>query len=204
MPGFIIYIYIHSVTSLSPCVFPHSIPPSIYGFPHFVSAPPPHPLNPPSQLIHAPLFHPASHSAMENFATDAVLKLCRYNATGITHVMCFPYVQPRVIPYLKSTADREKCVLHAAHANIHSVQHESAAPLNDASDLHSSHNRPPEHLLENCTTRSHLLPATSCHSQRPALPSIKSSLMHSLTPCVPPTPCTQNPCVNQTLCMHIF
>ncbi len=52
------------------------------------------------------------------------------------------------------------------------------------------HVRPREHLLVNCTTRSPLLPATSCHSRRPALPSIKSSLMHSLTPCVPPTPCT--------------
>ncbi len=52
------------------------------------------------------------------------------------------------------------------------------------------HVRPREHLLENCTTRSHLLPATSCHSFRPALPSIKSSLVHSLTPCVPLTPCT--------------
>ncbi len=73
--GFIIYIYIYiySVPSPSPCI-PPLHPPSIYGFPHFVSAPP----STPQPAHTCTSFHLTLHSPMENLATDAVLKLGRY------------------------------------------------------------------------------------------------------------------------------
>ncbi len=84
------HLHLHSLHPFpQPMHSPTPFPRQSMGSPTSSLPPPP---QPPSQLIHAPLFHPALHSAMENFATDAVLKLCRY-VLPVLHASCaFPTV----------------------------------------------------------------------------------------------------------------
>ncbi len=72
----------------------------------------------PSQLIHAPLFHLALRSAMENFATDAVLKLCRY-VLPVLHASCaFPTVNH---PISQANGRPRKNVSCMQHMPIYTV-----------------------------------------------------------------------------------